>query len=312
MLTGINAASHRWTGSLLKRDFLHRPDQQDPLLQTLSIRYQELSYEHATKAYHWSEHVHENTELIMVKKGVYIGELNGQELELNAGHVMIVGPGDRHADVCQPPLQYYAVRFDIQQIADGQQVHLLREKLAPQRQVHVLGDKAIHKTLESLIREEQQDRHFAFPLQQALAQELFWRLLSELPEEILSPQFVKRTQQSELLLQLTRLFENHAGTSLRVNDMASALNMSESSLAHVCKELLGIGPAGALARFRMQKALMMLRHTHLSVKQIAAELGFHDESHFIHTFRKEQGKTPGTFRNQNPADAKMVVQKTGR
>jgi hypothetical protein len=92
MLTGINAASHRWTGSLLKRDFLHGPDQQDPLLQTLSIRYQELSYEHATKAYHWSEHIHENTELILVKKGLYIGELNGQELELHAGHVQNCRP----------------------------------------------------------------------------------------------------------------------------------------------------------------------------------------------------------------------------
>jgi len=297
---GIDAATQRWTGTLEKRDFLHKPDQQTALIQTISVQYQELSFEHATKTYHWREHLHDNTEIIFVKRGVYIGRINGHELTLPANHVMIVGPGNRHSDMCQPPLEYYAVRFDIRQVTDDSPIHLLRDNLAPDRYRQGITNKSVMKTLDALVLAEQQNARFAFPLQQALAQELLWHLLCNLPEDILNPMFLKHTQQSELLIRLTRLFEARGNSTLRVIDMAEALNMSESALAHACTDMLGISPGKALTRFRMHKALQLLRHTNLSVKEIAARLGFHDESHFIHAFRKEQNCTPGLFRTDQP------------
>jgi AraC-like DNA-binding protein len=304
MPIGINAASQRWTGALVKRDFLHSAEQRNSFAKALSIQYQELSFEHATKAYYWSEHLHDNTEIIFVRKGLYSGALNGHALELKSGQSLIVGPGDLHSDVCRPPLKYYAVRFDIRQVTDGKPIHLLRDKLPPDRYVHTLGNSAILKTLDALVHDEQQTGRFSFPLQQTLAQELLWRLLADLPEDILNPLFVKRTQQSELLVRLTRFFEEHISTHPRVIDMAEGLNMSESTLAHTCTDLLGVSPSKAFARYRMAKASHLLRHSNLSVKEIAAELGFHDESHFIHSFRKEHGTSPGLFRNAGPVTGK--------
>jgi AraC-like DNA-binding protein len=297
MQEGINAASQRWTGSLIKQDFLHTSEHQDSLHQAISSHYLELSFEHATKDYYWDEHLHDNTEIIFVRKGLYSTALNDHELELPPGHVLIVGPGNRHADFCRPPLEYHAVRFDIHQVADGYPIHILRNHLAPERHVHAIGDKIILKTLDALVREEQRSSPFAYPLQQALAQELLWRVLNDLPETILNPLLAKRTRESELLVRLTHLFEKHASKPLKVKDLAEALHMSESTLAHTCTGLLGVSPAKAFTRYRLEKAARMLRSSNLSVKEIATKLGFHDESHFIHSFQKEHHTTPGAFRS---------------
>lgn len=296
MEVGINAMNQRWYGSLVKRSFLHPPDKQDRFSEALAIQYLGVSFERANKVYHWSNHLHESIELLFVKEGSYAGALNGHEMELTSGEVLIIGPGDRHSDVCRPPLEYYALWYDIRQVTDGMQIHPLRSNLVPVRHVHALGDDLLLNRLDALLREEQLDNRFSLPLQQALAEEIFWRLLADLPEDILNPLLVKRTRESELLVQLTRLFESNLGTPMTVQDIAGALNMSVSALAHACTELLGVSPAKAWVRYRMAHAAQMLRGSNLTVKEIAAQLGFHDASHFIHTFRRERGSTPGAFR----------------
>jgi AraC-like DNA-binding protein len=298
MEVGIDAVNPKWYGALIKECFLHPPSQQGRYDQALAIQYQGVAFERASKAYHWSEHLHERLEILFINKGVYTCELNGHKMELKAGDVLIVDPGDRHADYCRPPLEYYAIWFDIQQVTDGRQIHLLREDLDPTQQKHSLGNNVISNTLNTLFREEQQDRPFSLPLQQALAEEIIWRLLNDLPEDILNPVLVKRTRESELLVRLTRLFEKHLRSTLKVRNIAEALNMSESTLAHACTDLLGVSPAKAFASYRMEKAVHLLRYSTLSVKEISVELGFHDESHFIHSFRRARGTTPGGLRDK--------------
>jgi AraC-like DNA-binding protein len=96
---------------------------------------------------------------------------------------------------------------------------------------------------------------------------------------------------------LTSLFENNLRAAMTVRDIAKALNMSESSLAHICTELLGVSPAKALNRYRIEKAAQWLSSSDMTVKEIAIQLGFHDASHFIHAFRHQRGKSPGAFRS---------------
>jgi AraC-like DNA-binding protein len=301
MNRGINAANHRWTGSLVKRDYLHSDNPADSLIQGVTIQYQEVSHERATKAYHWSEHLHEDLEIIAVNKGTYVGQINGQDVKLSRGDILIVGNGDLHSDQCTPPLDYYAIRFDVQMTTDGQSIHILRRNLAAKEHIHHPRDRAIFTVLKSLFKEEERESQFALQLQQSLAHEVFWRVVDDVPTEILNPVLVKHTRQSDLLMRLTRLFEERRSDAIKVKDMATILKMSESALAHACTELLGVSPAKAFACYRQEKAKQMLQHTNLSIKEIAAELGYHDESHFIHRFRKEHGATPGSYRERQTA-----------
>ena len=78
--------------------------------------------------------------------------------------------------------------------------------------------------------------------------------------------------------------------------MAAALGMSESSLAHKTKAILGVSPAKAFLAFKMKRALHHLQHTSMPVKEIAFRLGFTDPYHFSRAFKRVFDKSPAAFR----------------
>ncbi len=306
MTIGIDAAKSRWRGNLVKKDFLHQAGSKDDPSATLAINYRGISFERASKAYHWSEHLHEGLEILFVKKGSYSGQLNGRAVKLGRGEALIIQQGDRHADICRPPLEYFALWFEIQQAADGKQVNLLRDGVSLDKRINSFSHGTILKRLEALFTEEQRDSRFSLSIRQVMAEEIVWRVLDGLPADTLNPRLVKQTQESELLFRITRLFEQDLSSPMTVREMAEALGMSESALAHACKDILGISPAKAFLHYRMNKAVNMLRSTNLSGKEIAAALGFHDESHFIHCFRREYGVTPGSFRKSESSQSQAA------
>jgi len=51
-----------------------------------------------------------------------------------------------------------------------------------------------------------------------------------------------------------------------------------------------------MSRKRVDEALILLRSTALSIKEIAAMVGFCTMSHFIKVFREKMGSTPKQYR----------------
>jgi AraC-like DNA-binding protein len=72
--------------------------------------------------------------------------------------------------------------------------------------------------------------------------------------------------------------------------------MSESSFSHVFKELTGVSPKRYAIQTRIARAKELLSGTDLSVKEIAAELGYDDPHYFSRQFRKVAGRPPSDFR----------------
>ncbi|MGQ9779955.1 MAG: helix-turn-helix domain-containing protein [Bacillota bacterium] len=52
-----------------------------------------------------------------------------------------------------------------------------------------------------------------------------------------------------------------------------------------------------VTRYRIMKAKELLRRTNLSIKEIAAQVGYTDLAYFGRVFRRETGQTPSKYRN---------------
>lgn len=87
---------------------------------------------------------------------------------------------------------------------------------------------------------------------------------------------------------------NLAG-DIRLRDMAGAAGMSPFHFSRVFKEVIGVSPRRYLARSRVERAKVLLRDGEQSLKWIAAELGFADQSHMTNVFRRVTGTTPKAF-----------------
>lgn len=79
---------------------------------------------------------------------------------------------------------------------------------------------------------------------------------------------------------------------LPLRELAGATGLSISRLCHLFKNHIGLGAAHYLKLLRMQRAKDLLETSTLSVKEIAARLGYNDPSRFVEDFGKACGQTP--------------------
>ena len=82
----------------------------------------------------------------------------------------------------------------------------------------------------------------------------------------------------------------------RVHVYAQALGITLGQLTRLCKELLGVSAQAVVDARVVHEAQRELVYSSLSIKQIAAELGFEDEAYFGRFFRKQTGQRPTEFR----------------
>jgi len=98
------------------------------------------------------------------------------------------------------------------------------------------------------------------------------------------------------ILKVLSYMDEHLKPSTSNSDLAREARMSVGALNHLFKEQTGHSLQALLRRKRIEKAVMLLQFTELSIEQIAEETGFCDRYHFSKVFSTFQGAGPAAFR----------------
>jgi len=85
---------------------------------------------------------------------------------------------------------------------------------------------------------------------------------------------------------------------ISITELARAVNLSRWRFCHLFKTETSLSPSVYIGTLRMLEAEKMLLETFLSVKEIRAELGNLDRTHFSRAFKKFRGLTPAQFRRR--------------
>ena len=85
--------------------------------------------------------------------------------------------------------------------------------------------------------------------------------------------------------------------AIKLQAIAHSLNLSVSHLSNLFRTTLGMSPTRFIQQVRQARARTMLLESPLSVKEIAALVGFRDKSHFNREFKKHFGDTPKGLRH---------------
>ncbi|WP_066272000.1 helix-turn-helix domain-containing protein [Hydrogenophaga palleronii] len=83
-----------------------------------------------------------------------------------------------------------------------------------------------------------------------------------------------------------------------VANYADELGVTPGQLGRLCRDVLGMSPLDVINARVVHEAQRQLVYSTLSIKQIAAELGFADEAYFGRLFKKQTGHQPTLFRTQ--------------
>ena len=92
--------------------------------------------------------------------------------------------------------------------------------------------------------------------------------------------------------------EHFSDSSIMLQDVASAVNMSNSRFSTVFSQQSGQTFTEYLIYLRLNKAKELLRGTDHRSSQIAFEVGYNDAHYFSYNFKKNTGMTPSEYRSR--------------
>ena len=98
------------------------------------------------------------------------------------------------------------------------------------------------------------------------------------------------------LRQVTDYIHERSDQNLSLLEMAQEVQMSSYYFSHLFKQSTGLSPHQYLISCRIQQAKQMLMTTALSIAEIAAQVGFVDQSHLARHFKRQFGVPPSQFR----------------
>ncbi|MDR3707852.1 MAG: AraC family transcriptional regulator [Capsulimonadaceae bacterium] len=247
----------------------------------------------------YAEHVHADHEVIYVDVGRYQCAINGVDLDVEPGHVVVVKPQDRHADSFTPPLRCIAISFRLQHpAAPDRGQSLFADNIRPDEQVASMRRDDVLPLVARMRAEARIDDDVSSMIGDALLREFFWRMVRAFGPDVISPAFLRSSAEQGWRLKLRQLLRSHRDAFASVAEMAATLGVSERTLNKRCQEILNESPSQALMNYKLDEALAMVTQTEMTVQQISHTLGFTNPYHFSKAFKRRFGASPLNRRNQ--------------
>lgn len=105
-----------------------------------------------------------------------------------------------------------------------------------------------------------------------------------------------RARTDDRVLRFQTLLDAQFRAQRAVGHYAQAVGVTAGQLTRLCHEGLGMSTLAAINARVVHEAQRELAYSSLSIKQIAAELGFDDDAYFGRFFKKQTGHRPTEFR----------------
>ena len=98
-----------------------------------------------------------------------------------------------------------------------------------------------------------------------------------------------------------KLMETETLKNVPIHCLARRVNLSPWHFAHLFKRETSLSAKRYARNLKIRRAQELLGGTFLSVKEVAARVGFGDRSHFSRDFKKFCGEAPQNFRARRKA-----------
>lgn len=109
---------------------------------------------------------------------------------------------------------------------------------------------------------------------------------------------LKKGDKSKYVLQaMDYIGQHYQDPNISVGAIAQSLGLSEGHLSHTFKKETDYTLLNYLTRYRIHKAMELLRDCRLKVYEVAEQVGYKDITYFSSTFKKLTGVSPSEYQD---------------
>lgn len=101
---------------------------------------------------------------------------------------------------------------------------------------------------------------------------------------------------NEKVVKIKEYLDSKYAEDISLDDLASEIGYSKNYLCRIFREITGDTINSYLTNVRINKAVELLAGTDMDVAQIGGAVGYNNVFHFIKTFKKLVGVSPGSYR----------------
>jgi len=253
---------------------------------------------HDTK---WIEHkAHTDYDLWFVQSGIVTITIDGFEHTANPGDVVFFYPGVPYmAAASDKGCRFIYIHFDFE---IGKQQRILNDfqlsGVIPQeliREEAILFGKAF--TQSNLLRSIPGNRlYLKACLTAVIAKIIELHGLGQYTGTFLNGRTSRKVQSNlDVLQPVFKYVNNHLHKSIKINELAAFVGISEKYFITYFKKALGITPGQYIYQIKMNRAREYLNEKKYTIQQIANLLGYPDPFTFSKSFKKYYNVAPSKF-----------------
>lgn len=255
--------------------------------------------------------IHQQARFLLFTRGSGTFVLNSKEYKVKKNSIALIIPWDiSEIKEVDQPLDFIKIVFNYSAFTQYlTEMEIFTEnnsafyKEIKDNRVRYLDDlefKSILRTMKKFRAEVGDISQYYTPNKDQFSRIYLLTLLVELTIEYLrSKNFTDKTSKDQFHVNINEVLSymySHLSEKLTLDKISSVFFMSKSSLTKYLKESINYTFKELLEDMKFSKSVDLLTYTSLSIKEIASEVGYNDDSHFINSFLQIEKVTPSEFR----------------
>lgn len=250
-------------------------------------------------------HRHAYHEIIWVRKGTGLHLIDGRPVPITPNSVSLIAQGQVHTTVEAQQIQGYTLGFDDSFLSSESRLAPLsfrtmfnylyeQQTFAIPDDEQQIGDRLLELIVHEFLVAQKSESY-------TVLRHLVCAFLAQIEriQRLSQRQRIAITSSQEQIYHaFLHLLEAHVYRQHSVTFYAQMLKRSPAQLNQIMQEMLGKTTKRVILERLLLEARRKLQFTDLSVKEVAASLGFRDQFHFSKLFKQEIGFTPLEYREQ--------------
>jgi AraC family L-rhamnose operon transcriptional activator RhaR len=250
-------------------------------------------------------HAHDDYfQLILLLSGTGEATVGSRRIPFQSGQMLFLRPGLRHGLQAGPvdPMRTLDTKFVLHNAA-------LRSACAQLGAFHARADERIVALLETIHAEARRQAAYSNALCQTLFAQLLLLLLQKDAPAVFSPLPASAVgaADADLTERMERFLRKNCGGTLNQKTLSDGLHYSYRHLHNVWREAHHESPLQSLWRYRVARAMQLIRYSEYELKRVAELSGFATVHHFTRVFTRLAGASPARWRERERAGIRADV-----